>query len=384
MRWNPFSRSSQRDTQSGGPAQGSWGENARGGVVHSPWVSSNAFAAPGPELTAAVEAAAGLIARSLAMAEVTPVNIRTSLVTPEFLMLTARELIRRGQALYKLELQAGGGAGGGGNVNVLTPSLEAVICAYWEVRGGARPPSWWFRADIPGPDLTETLTFDSAEALFFRYSYDPKRPWIGRGPMDHALLTAQALGGSERLLANEANSPSGHALLYQGEVGTPEGTSQTRNKIEKIIGKLKGGLATTVYGTPATWGDQTMSPVTPKNMEHLRLGYSPEAAMVSMRDSLMKSTFTACGVPLALFSTSDGTAAREAWRQFLHSTIAPLAAIVLKECRAKLETPELKFDFAELRASDIVGRARAFKSLVEGGKPLEEASRITGILSDES
>ena len=55
-------------------------------------------------------------------------------------------------------------------------------------------------------------------------------------------------------------------------------------------------------------------------------------------------------------------------RRFLHSTISPAARVVADELAVKLDTPGLAFDFKELFASDLSGRAQGLsKSMVGGG-----------------
>ncbi|MYE57989.1 MAG: phage portal protein [Alphaproteobacteria bacterium] len=73
---------------------------------------------------------------------------------------------------------------------------------------------------------------------------------------------------------------------------------------------------------------------------------------------------------------------REGWRIFLHSTIQPLAQLVVGAARNSGLLLEINFD--RLMASDVTGRARAFNSLVGGGMDLEEAATISGLLEVES
>ena len=81
----------------------------------------------------------------------------------------------------------------------------------------------------------------------------------------------------------------------------------------------------------------------------------------------------------ALWDDSQGTAKREAYRQALHSVIAPLGRIAAAELSAKLET-EIRLDWQELRAGDISGRARAFGSMVKAGLDLEKAAALSGLM----
>ena len=67
-------------------------------------------AGPGAVATAvaAVEIAAGLWSRALALATVTPQTARTRAITPAILELAGRSLARRGQVVFDLEVDAGG------------------------------------------------------------------------------------------------------------------------------------------------------------------------------------------------------------------------------------------------------------------------------------
>ena len=68
---------------------------------------------PGAVATAvaAVEIAAGLWSRALALATVTPQNARTRAITPAILELAGRSLARRGQVVFDLEVRRGRRAG---------------------------------------------------------------------------------------------------------------------------------------------------------------------------------------------------------------------------------------------------------------------------------
>ncbi len=89
----------------------------------------------------------------------------------------------------------------------------------------------------------------------------------------------------------------------------------------------------------------------------------------------MIHVLTACGIPAEFVEAGDGTARREAWRQFVFGAVAPLARSVEVELTEKLETPIL-LDFSELRASDLAGRSRAYKQLIEAGMTEAQAAII--------
>ena len=104
--------------------------------------------------------------------------------------------------------------------------------------------------------------------------------------------------------------------------------------------------------------------------------------MIELRKEVEASILAACGCPGSLLERSDGTLSREEMRRYLHSTISPVARVVASEMAVKLDTPGLAFDFKNLFASDLSGRARAFQSLVGGGMDVERAAALAGLMVD--
>ncbi len=91
----------------------------------------------------------------------------------------------------------------------------------------------------------------------------------------------------------------------------------------------------------------------------------------------MIHVLTACEIPAEFVEAGDGTARREAWRQFVLGSMAPLARSIEAELTVRLETP-ISLDFSELRASDLAGRSRADKQSIEAGMTDQQASIISG------
>ena len=114
-----------------------------------------------------------------------------------------------------------------------------------------------------------------------------------------------------------------------------------------------------------------------------RLGPEPTAALVELFKVSREDVLSSCGVNPSLVMDAQGTAQREAYRQFLFGTVAPLGRMVAAELTAKLGAP-IKLDWEELRASDIAGRARAFGTMVStGGMDVDRAAALSGLLSAE-
>ena len=99
-----------------------------------------------------------------------------------------------------------------------------------------------------------------------------------------------------------------------------------------------------------------------------------------MRGDVFEHVALACGVPSALLDKrAEGTAQREALRRFLHVGLEPLGEIVAAELARKLDIPGLRLDFSPLTASDLAGKARAIKGMVEAGIDLSQAVMIAGL-----
>ena len=88
-------------------------------------------------------------------------------------------------------------------------------------------------------------------------------------------------------------------------------------------------------------------------------------------------------VPTSLLERADGTALREAWRQFLHASVMPVSLSVSAELTDKLDT-DIRLSFDRMFASDLSGRARAFQSMVGGGMDVQKAAALAGLMEPES
>ena len=110
-----------------------------------------------------------------------------------------------------------------------------------------------------------------------------------------------------------------------------------------------------------------------------RYGAAPPETLVQLRENAGREVAAAAGVPSALLPGAGNVPAaamRESVRQLLHGTIRPLARVIEAECERK--GLPLALNFRALFASDLAGRARAFKQLQEGGMTAEEAARHCG------
>ena len=322
--------------------------------------------------TAAVEAAAGAWSRAFASASVAnaPDDVVGAL-SPLTLAQIGRDLIRRGESALAISL-------GGNGAVMLTPA------ATWDVSGStADPSSWVYRVDDTGPTGTRTRTLPSAAVIHAMYAYNPTRPWQGLGPLDWASLSATLHSRAEHALAEDVAASVGYVMPAPagGENAADDDTDD--DQLGALLGRLKAlrGRLMVVDSMSGSWGgDHRDAPQ--QDWAQRRLGPEPDETLATLHGETARAIVAACGVPQALIfgGTGGASALREAWRQFLHGSVAPVARLVEHELRRKLDAPDLSLNFDSLFASDLSGRARAFQSLVGGGMDVAKAAALAGLM----
>ena len=198
---------------------------------------------------------------------------------------------------------------------------------------------------------------------------------FGLGPLSLARNLQRMCQLLETSIAAESSAAVGYLLPIP-----TDGQSATVENLRKDIADLKGKIAV-IETARQGWG-QGVQQGPRREFELQRLGPSIPASSVDAWQAATHTILAACGYPVQLAVNTDGTSQREAWRRYLHGTVAPLARLVEQ---AAIESGfAIEISFEQLFASDIQGRARAFKSLVDGGMPLEQAAATSGILQPES
>ena len=314
-----------------------------------------------PSAVGALEAAAGLVGRAFASAVVeTESSAVMRSLTPGCLALIGRSLIRRGEIVFYIDTSMG--------------MIDLLPCQSHDVDGAPNPATWLYRCTVSGPDMTHTYErTPAAGVVHISYSRDVETPWRGVGPLQSAQLTGRLAAETLAALADESSGPRGHLL------GIPvDGNDPTVASLKADLRTLAGKLALLEigdWGGAAGGGNVVLKPE--------RLGPEPTAALVELFKVSREDVLSSCGVNPSLVMDAQGTAQREAYRQFLFGTVAPLGRMVAAELTAKLGAP-IKLDWEELRASDIAGRARAFGTMVStGGMDVDRAAALSGLLSAE-
>ena len=306
----------------------------------------------------AVEEAAGMWGRALASATALPAHPS---LTPAVLGYLGHELARQGEAVFDIRLGAAG-------------AVDLLPVQSWEVTGGPDPRLWRYRLHVAGPSTWQTVTRPGAGVVHCRLYPHPARPHVGRSPIKWAEQTGNLAALLERSMSWEASTPTG-AVVPLPEGATPEQAT----KFGELLAALKGKIA-----LPATFaggaGDKAARPDRDWRSERLGPKYSRE--VVELRSDLRSAVLGVFGIPPQLGDPAAGDSGqREAYRRYLHLTVAPLGQLVAGELAIKLDAPGLQLQFTEMGAADISGRARAWRQLVgkDATMPDADARALVGL-----
>ena len=317
-----------------------------------------------PLATAAVESAAGLYARCLAAADVEAAPPFKRAITPSVLAQIGRDMIRSGNS-YHL-------------INVVNGRLELRPQSHAHARGASADPlQWSYESTEAGPTDSVTRLVSATQMIHCRYAVDRSRSWEGQAPWSWARSTSGAISGLDNLLSRETRGPHGHLLsIPESPQIDEDGDIRPLDGFRNDLAKAKGG--TLILETPSNWSPSAGVSGGRSGIDKTELGLD-RSLIDSLRTSVGRDVLAAAGVPPSLFqANADGTAQRESFRRFLHSSLTPLTRLVEQELSMKLET-EIRLDLSGLNAADIAGKARAFGQLTKGGMSKKQAKKVTGL-----
>lgn len=324
----------------------------------------------GSSSTAGREAAAGLLARSLAGCSVTGPGYALPVLTPAFFAQVGRALIEHGQSLHVLDVTTQG-------------TLRAFQATGWTITGNFNPDSWVIEADLAGPSRTDTRRIGYSGCLHFTWGTSPGSPHQGTSPLRGGSLTAKLSSEAERSLGDEASGPIGNLIpTPAGASGEddPDG-NPTENLLSGITADIAAsrGRAILLETSSGGWGEGPSAKPQRDWMPN-RIGPSPGAAFVQARKDAEASVLMACGAPSSLADPrAPGTSQREGLRRFFLSTLVPITRMIESELSRKLEA-EITISH-DLYSADLTGRASSFARLVGNGVSIEKALSITGLLA---
>lgn len=325
------------------------------------WVTAYVDGTVGNALTAAEETIAGIWARALGSAVITPANPLTRLVTTEVMQSIGRSFILDGESLWTLDI----------------PGMRLMQASHWDVQGDTvDPAAWTYRLDIQVPSAQISRYETAAGVLHFRHAPRPTEPWRGISPLAASETTRQLLRQLEAKLSEEVATTTGQIIPVPSTQATQ--TAGLQAQLRELKGKI-----VLVPSTSSGWGEGRQA-APPRDWQKTRLGADPPQSLLNLRAMLTTSLAAAAGIPAALVvSESSEAGRRESWRQFLHGTIAQIGTVIQEELQAKLD-PNIRIDFEKLFASDVQGRARAYGSLIQAGMEPAMAAHFTGFSDGES
>ena len=312
--------------------------------------------------TAAVEAVSGALSRAFASAGVQGPPWAVEAVSPAFLALVGRDLVRRGQSLHVIRV------GDDGRVR-LAPAAD------WSWQDGTDDPmSWNVRTTTYGPAASVTRLVPASGVVFVTWSVTAGTPYAGTGPLSWASTTGRLAAQSERSLADEASGPVAQIPAVPSDGG--DGGDEDPLAMLKADITSARGKAVLTETTAAGWGEgRTAAPAA--DWKPQRLGPIPTEAQARIARDSFERVLAACGCPPSLFIDSDGTSQREGLRRWHLGTVVPLARLLEDELSRKLEADiRLKFDTYPL---DMVSRAQVVSKLVQAGVALDTATMAVGL-----
>ena len=213
------------------------------------------------------------------------------------------------------------------------------------------------------------LTVSESRVFHARWNIDLASE-RGLSPLGSARTLRKMLSNLENSLAEETGAAVGYLLPVPAD-----GESDTIEKLKKQLKDLKGRVAV-VETARGGWGEGTQG--APRSEYALsRMGADIPDGNVELYTRSIETVLAACGYPVQLYQQSDGTAQREAWRRYLHGTVAPLGNLVISA--ANTVGLNIEINWENLFASDISGRSRAFGSLVAAGMNVKDAANAAGI-----
>ena len=282
----------------------------------------------GDAYAGALEIAAGTISRAFASAQ--SMGRSADLFDPQVMMELSRDLIEKGESVWK---------------------------------------------EIDGR-LVHQISYDHdmVNQILFRYTTDPATG-RGIGPLGRATGLNSLLVSLEQSLSKEASGIVGYLLPIPSD-GNDESIAELKSDLKSLSGQ------TAVVETTSGGWDSGRIASPQRDFVPRRLGPAFPENNIKLYRNVQVAVLAACGVPTEIVDeTPHGTTAREAWRRFLHATLQPMGKVI--SIQAAEFGYDVAFNFDDLMASDVTGRARAFGSMVQGGMDITRAAQLSGLLASE-
>ena len=236
--------------------------------------------------------------------------------------------------------------------------IHRIPCPSYTIEGGADERTWVYNITETGPTKSNTRQISGNGVLLFRINATSETPWDGQSPFKKNNVSLATAAIMERRLAAEMGGPVGIAVTENFQRWLSK--DQSEEAFDRRMGHINKtrGAAIALGGLTGFKNSVRMETTTSDYKPFIqRFGPNPPAIYPELRAQCFEHICLAAGVSKGLIMTQS----KEAFRQFLHSTINPLAQQIASEMSVKLEDPELTLNMDKLMASDIFTRAKSYK-----------------------
>lgn len=308
--------------------------------------------------TAAVEAVSRAVSHALMSCEVEGPDWAKRAISPPWLAITGRSIVRRGEALSVIRMRG--------------VDLRLTPAGYWswepmQTKDDEDEDDWMVRASTYGPNSTTTRLLTRDQVVYVAWGAGPDLRHIGRPPTSWASLTARTTGETERSLGDEGASPVAQIIPLpegSGDVSSDDDSDPWAH-IRLAISGAKGGVLMPET-TRGGHGDGDIN-APRRDWESRPVHGQPSEAMVMATREAFTRMLAASGMPPQMIDpTAPSTGMREAVRQFYLLTLRPITLLLQHELSRRLET-EITLKHDEAAYMDVAGRAGAVKKLVDAG-----------------
>ena len=320
--------------------------------------------------TAALETCATLYASALSACAVSGPSTVTRALDASWRASVASGLVRNGQAVWLINADPVDG-------------LHLAPVSHWDVHGGPERATWLYRCQMAGPSTTAWRTRSAGGVLHCRWMVDPARPWSGISPMQRASDSGSLSGWLEKRLSEEASGPVGSFLPIARYDADPDADQADADPDADPLAQLRrdigGAKGQTLLVESQMAAADSLASAPRKDFQVARFGANPPRDLVELRQQVTRDVGGACGIPRGLLdSTASGQAVREAWRQFVSTSVDGLARRIEAQLLDQLGV-EVAIDSGPLAGRDLLARASAVRRLKEGGLTVAEARLAAGI-----
>ena len=302
---------------------------------------------------AAVEAAVGLVERSMMAVRWTP-----DWWDGRMSALTARRLLLRGNAFFLPTPRAGGYAP--------VPAREVEITGQ-----EAQPSAWTYHLTVASPGGARQVIRRGARVWHFRTGMDVETPWLGESPLQKARSTKLLLAKVHRSMGEEMDIPSARLLGVAGQGFDQDQKAEIQQYFRNSAGQL------ILLDSPRHSPD--MAPMHSETTPGAVKAQPAETAL-QLRTALLRETIESLGVPADLImppTAPTGPGTVQLHRKFLSGAVLPLLEVMRLELESKTGV-EMEYDTSRLRLADLAALARAVHVLTASGMSVDDALRQVG------